>query len=185
MKNLRKSVFLAYMVIFFQVSCKKDIVQPGPSPPPPITTIGSNYAGGIVFYVDGTGQHGLVCAPSDQGHFQWGCSGRDIGETSNALGTGQWNTALILGCSQRPIAASVCNDLVLNGYSDWYLPSLGELLLMYSNLRNQGIGGFSSYWYWSSSQYNFGTAWVKDFSDGAGANSGKSSYSQVRAVRTF
>jgi hypothetical protein len=28
MKNLRKSVFLAYLVVFFQVSCKKDIVQP-------------------------------------------------------------------------------------------------------------------------------------------------------------
>ena len=28
MKNLRKSVFLAYLIIFFQVSCKKDIVQP-------------------------------------------------------------------------------------------------------------------------------------------------------------
>jgi uncharacterized protein (TIGR02145 family) len=28
MKNLRQSVFLAYLVIFFQISCKKDIVQP-------------------------------------------------------------------------------------------------------------------------------------------------------------
>jgi len=28
MKNLRKSVFLVYLVIFLQVSCKKDIVQP-------------------------------------------------------------------------------------------------------------------------------------------------------------
>ena len=28
MKNLRKSVFLAYLVVLFQVSCKKEIVQP-------------------------------------------------------------------------------------------------------------------------------------------------------------
>jgi len=33
MKNLRKSVFLVYLVIFFQVSCKKDIVQPGTGVP--------------------------------------------------------------------------------------------------------------------------------------------------------
>ena len=41
-KNLRKSAFLAYLVIFFQVSCKKEILQPlaGPQPCPgtPIVT---------------------------------------------------------------------------------------------------------------------------------------------------
>ena len=35
MKNLRKSVFLAYLAIFFQVSCKKDIVQPQAGAPIP------------------------------------------------------------------------------------------------------------------------------------------------------
>ena len=40
-KNPRKSVFLAYLLIFFQVSCKKEILQPqaGPQPCPRTPTV--------------------------------------------------------------------------------------------------------------------------------------------------
>jgi hypothetical protein len=148
-------------------------------------TIGSNYAGGIVFYVDSTGQHGLVCAPSNQGYFPWGCVGTDIPNTSTAVGTGAINTAYIMGgCSQRPIAASVCSDLVLNGYSDWYLPSLGELQAMYSSLHLQGLGGFGGDYYWSSSQVSPNDAWDTHFRNGF-VDAGKVSNNQVRAVRAF
>jgi uncharacterized protein (TIGR02145 family) len=152
--------------------------------------IGSNYAGGIVFYVDGTGQHGLVCAPNDQGTMMWGCTGTDIVGNSTAFGTGQTNTNLILaGCSDRPIAASVCDDLVLNGYSDWYLPSLAELQLMYTNLRAQGIGGFSYATYWSSSQEQYFPSLFSlcmNFDNGYVYNTaGKNFSNQVRAVRAF
>ena len=152
--------------------------------------IGSNYAGGIVFYVDGTGQHGLVCAPNDQGTLMWGCTGTDIAGNSTAFGTGQTNTNLILaGCSDRPIAASVCDDLVLNGYSDWYLPSLVELQLMYTNLRAQGIGGFSYATYWSSSQEQYFPSLFSlcmNFDNGYVYNTaGKNFSNQVRAVRAF
>ena len=152
--------------------------------------LGSTYAGGIVFYLDSTGQHGLVCAPSDQGGFLWGCWGTNIAGTSTAMGTGQMNTNLILsGCSEGPIAASVCDNLVLNGYSDWYLPSLAELQLMGTNLHAQGIGGFiSNSAYWSSSQLNSNYAWVLTFnvSGVSTGNYAKNSFAnQVRAVRAF
>jgi hypothetical protein len=149
--------------------------------------IGSNYAGGIVFYLDSTGQHGLVCAPSDQGTYQWGCYGTDISGTSTAFGTGQANTNLILsGCSDRPIAASVCEDLVLNGYSDWYLPSNQELLLMYQNLRIYNLGNFSNEWYRSSSQFNSIDDWGVHFNFGYVTNLGKANGSYlVRAIRSF
>jgi len=39
MKNLRKSVFLAYLVVLFQVSCKKDIMQPKSNSCPGIPTV--------------------------------------------------------------------------------------------------------------------------------------------------
>jgi hypothetical protein len=114
--------------------------------------IGKPFAGGIIFDLDSTGQHGLVCAPSNQGIYPMGCVFTGVSTTSNAVGTGATNTASILaGCTQRPIAASVCTDLVLNGYSDWFLPSLGELQLMYSRLKLQGQGAFDNDWYWSSS----------------------------------
>jgi len=149
-------------------------------------TIGSNYAGGIVFYLDSTGQHGLVCAPSNQGTLIWGCYGTDIVGTSTAFGTGQANTNLILsGCSTRPIAASVCDDLLFNGYSDWYLPSRDEMLLMLSNLHTQGIGGFLNTEYYSSSQYSPTDAWVVHFGDGRMLDHYRLHNFQIRAVRAF
>jgi hypothetical protein len=151
---------------------------------------GMTYAGGIIFHLDSTGQHGLVCAPSNQGNFQWGCQGTGIPNTSTAVGTGATNTAYIVaGCAQRPIAASVCADLVLNGYSDWYLPSLGELQLMYGRLHTQGLGGFGGGWYWSSSQANPNDAWIMYFNQGVVSgypgDYGKYYDSPVRAVRAF
>jgi hypothetical protein len=148
--------------------------------------IGSNYAGGIVFHLDSTGQHGLVCASSDQGQFHWGCINTNIAGTSLAVGTGQANTNLILsGCSTRPIAASVCDDLVLNGYSDWYLPSREELQLMYSNQQVRNIGGFLNTQYWSSSEYDAANVWHMGFGDGYVYYNGKIENYQVRAVRAF
>jgi uncharacterized protein (TIGR02145 family) len=149
-------------------------------------SIGSSYAGGIIFDLDSSGQHGLVCAPSNQGYFQWGCFGTDIPNTSTAVGTGATNTAYIVaGCAQRPIAASVCADLVLNGYSDWYLPSIGELQLMYSRLRLQGLGGFVGTLYWSSSQYSPHGAWLMHFLYGGVHDTSSNHDHQVRAVRAF
>jgi hypothetical protein len=145
-----------------------------------------SYAGGVIFYLDSTGSHGLVCAPIDQGLFQWGCRGTNIIGTLYGNGTGQANTNLILsGCSVRPIAASVCDNLILNGYSDWYLPSLGELELMYSRLHIQGLGGFGNNSYWSSLQPSPNNAWRMIFASGSVNSSSKSDANQVRAVRSF
>jgi hypothetical protein len=152
---------------------------------PLILSIGSTYGGGIVFDLDSTGQHGLVCAPNDQGNHQWGCPHTDIPNTSTAVGTGAINTAYIMaGCTQHPIAASVCADLVLNGYSDWYLPSFGEVQLMYYRLHLQGLGGFDNVWYWSSSQANPGAAWTWVFIGGDDYRY-KGGGNRVRAVRAF
>jgi hypothetical protein len=102
------------------------------------------------------------------------------------MGTGATNTANIVAvCAQRPIAASVCADLVLNGYSDWYLPSIGEVQLMYSRLHLQGLGGFSGSWYWSSSQFYPGYAWHMYFYNGNVNDANKDYTDQVRAVRAF
>jgi hypothetical protein len=157
-------------------------------------TIGSFYSGGIVFDLDSTGQHGMVSTPNNLGIFHWGCYGTDITNTSIALGTGESNTTYIMaGCSERPIAASVCADLVLNGFSDWYLPSRDELMMMLDRLHRQGIGGFSHEWYWSSSQINHNGAWAINFNiDGPGGGgmsfmnkSANFGSFRVRGVRTF
>jgi hypothetical protein len=148
--------------------------------------IGDTYAGGIVFYLNGTGG-GLVCAPTNHINFvEWGCYGTIIGGTSTAIGTGASNTVqIVAGCSQASIAAKVCNDLILNGYSDWFLPSKDELNLMYQNLEAAGIGGFEYGWYWSSSEVSNNYAWGQNFGDGWQGGGGKGSADYVRAVRAF
>src|SRR5207248_2347685 len=104
---------------------------------------GDTYAGGIVFYVDSTQVHGLVCVASNQSNStQWSCYGTNIsGATGTNIGTGQANTAAIVGagCAIN-YAADVCSALVLNGYSDWFLPSSEELRSMATNLASAGMG---------------------------------------------
>jgi hypothetical protein len=55
-------------------------------------------------------------------------------------------------------AANYCNGLVLNGSSDWFLPNLGELFVIYKNalfgvVPADGLRGFAPSSYWSSSEY--------------------------------
>ena len=150
--------------------------------------IGGNSAGGIIFYIDNTGLHGLVCAPKDQGSYPWGCEGTRIGGTSNAFGTGEENTALIVAKCSDQCAARVCYDLVLNGYDDWYLPSLDELIAIYNNLFLADIGGFLATFYWSSSEYGVttNTTHANGYSfNPYQDNSWKSYELRVRAIRSF
>ena len=142
------------------------ISQTANNPDSPLFSIGQSYGGGIIIYIDGTGQAGLIAALGDQSAgAQWGCFGLDIGCTSTAIGVGQANTyAIVNGCGTSGIAARLCNDLILNGYNDWFLPSLGELSLMYQ--YRVMIGGFSPVQYWSSSELMSGYSWTKSFNDG-------------------
>ena len=53
-------------------------------------------------------------------------------------------------------AADACADYVVtkNGvnYDDWFLPSINELTLMYSELHTKGLGGFLNAQYYSSTR---------------------------------
>lgn len=158
--------------------------------------MGSTHEGGLVFYNDGNG-NGLVCAASDQiiKFAKWGCEGTTIGGTSKTVNSGGANTmAIVAGCSGGGIAARVCDDLELNSYFDWYLPSIDELNLMYLNLHTQGMGGFPGFStdynpdYWSSSEYDKDYAWCYDFLNGTSLTDYKESsgfFFNVRAVRSF
>jgi len=148
--------------------------------------IGEYLNGGYIFYVDKTGEHGLVCAPSDQSlNAQWSRSA-PAGAAGRAIGTGYQNTAdVVIGCPEEGIAARLCYDLEMNGYNDWFLPSIDELLLMYTNLHSKGSGGFQDCFYWSSTQDNYG-AWVVSFYYGSKSNHNRNENTiSTRAVRAF
>jgi len=149
-------------------------------------SIGQFYAGGYIFYLDETGDHGLVCAPEDIAA-PWGCYGNSI-TTATTIGSGSINTAIIIGnCPVAGIASRLCHDLDLNGYSDWFLPSIDELYLMCHNLHFSGLGGFVNNYYWSSSttDWTYNNAWMQDFSNGPKATGPRDTYLNVRAVRAF
>ncbi|MCL2511194.1 MAG: Ig-like domain-containing protein [Bacteroidales bacterium] len=153
-------------------------------------SIGDYYQGGIVFYIDATGKHGLIAAPQDQstGTPWWNGSYIVTGATGTAIGTGRSNTTRIIQVQgEGGYAAKLCDDLVLNGYTDWFLPSKDELNLLYQN--KDLIGGFAtgSYdYYWSSSESSNINAWSQNFTTGNQYSGNNKNYTyRVRAVRAF
>ncbi|MDR2633448.1 MAG: DUF1566 domain-containing protein [Treponema sp.] len=171
------------------------------APPAPTYKIGdTGPSGGIVFYDKFSSSGGwryLETAPVEtEQQFPWGDVG--VGGTSSALGDGKRNTQLIVEELRKKRiggAAQYCDDLEYGGYTDWFLPSNDELNLMYQNLKEKGLGGFTNDVYWSSSVHdnNFGYSFAQRFNDGFrfGVDSGyanenhKSRSNRVRAVRAF
>ncbi len=167
--------------------------------------IGDFAHGGIVFWVDATGQHGLVCAKTDQSPGErWYAGTNGITRAyGNGPLSGQANTSIIIaaqlaiGDDGFNYAANICNELQITEgaktYGDWYLPSKHELSLMYDNriainisAIARGGSGFASAFYWSSSESNSLNAWIQRFNDGYQSGNGlKSSSNRVRAVRAF
>lgn len=132
----------------------------------------------------------------------WGCVATDIaGAEGRLIGTGKSNTAAIVAqplmCSPPFYrAADICDDLLLNGYNDWFLPSIDELSEMYNKIGpgaappNDNIGGFLNTAYWSSTQLpvSAGThdfALIFNFTFGSSIAANKDNNTAVRAIREF
>ena len=148
--------------------------------------IGDVYDGGYIFQINDD-DTGLVASLEDLGEFVWGCQGNDIsGADGTAIGTGNQNTIDIeAGCTTSGTAADICANLTLGGYSDWFLPSKDELNEMYLNLHQQGLGGFTGYYYLSSTEYGPLYAWIQGFFNGSQSSNFKFNNFNVRAVRAF
>jgi hypothetical protein len=107
---------------------------------------------------------------------------------SGQIGQGIANTAAIVaGCATAGIAARLANDLVLNGFSDWFLPSVGELSEMRVKLHNAGLGNFANHTYWTSFEYDADEAYTINFNNGVTGTHSKDNTSNryVRAMRRF
>jgi len=152
----------------------------------PVFTLGENYGGGIIFYIDTTGVHGLIAAQADAGNdAEWGCTGTSIPNVqSSAFGTGRNNTDTITWyCITPGIAASICHLFASVYDTGWFLPSRDELDTLY--VRRNIVGVFKNALYWSSTQSGPDSAWVKNFHDGSQGKSKKDVKINVRPVRAF
>ncbi len=162
-----------------------------------LLVIGDFHEGGVIFYLDSSGEHGLVCAVSDQSEgAEWGCPLIAVsGAEGTAIGTGAQNTIDIeAGCATIGTAADICANLTLNGHSDWFLPSIDELNEMYLNkaainakaAANGGSDFDDTSRYWSSTQYGASTlANFCFFGNGLIFTQTKERAYPVRAARAF
>ena len=158
--------------------------------------------GGIIFYVDMTRAAGsqyweAACAGWQNNCdgttvdplAEWGCYGTAItGADGKAIGTGEQNTTdivdLVTGCTDAGIAAKLAADYSHNTLDDWFLPSKDELNQMY--IQQTAIGGFSTFFYWSSSEtVDANLAWSQSFYYGYGSQASKYNTFHVRPVRAF
>ena len=127
--------------------------------------VGELWGGGIVFYVNTAGDHGLVAALQDQS------AGINYGLADDAY-TNPNN-----------------HDNAGKAFTDWRMPSRYELNLMYQNLHLNGLGNFALGAYWSSSCNDNSLpipGWTLNFSNAAQTTISRSNNSiRVRAIREF
>jgi prepilin-type N-terminal cleavage/methylation domain-containing protein len=120
--------------------------------------------------------------------------------TATAIGSGLANTTLITGVSNTAgRAATVTRAFRGGSKSDWFLPSQDELNELCKYARQQTTGntstqcsnanslrtGFTSGFYWSSTENGATTSNYQSFSDGDRDNRDKAVLDSVRPVRAF
>jgi len=95
--------------------------------------------------------------------------------------------SLDIGSYNWDQAVSATKNYKGGGFTDWHLPSTGELDLMYINLKAKGLGGFSNTSYWSSRSLSDKSAYWFSFVTGSAdwTPNNKTNMHLVRAVRTF
>lgn len=164
-------------------------------------------AGGIIAYDKGSYTNGwryMEVAVTDSAVEEWGClNGQIIASKYDQIGTGYQNTVAIANyhnnLTNYYLNPGICSSLnngslsaktALNEISglknDWFIPSISELQLLYTNLHLAALGGFMPTNYWSSSEMDTSKAKCLDFNTGQMVNLDKNSASvKTRLIRFF
>jgi hypothetical protein len=162
--------------------------------------IGEEFSGGVIFHLwkDALGvEHGLIIDKTDLSTNQiWSnIDQTPIGTSAQSTWDGLSNSnAIVSQAGHTSSAASICLNSTNGGQSDWYLPSIDELSLLWHSRFNvnkslSAIGGATvlptSIIYWSSTESDYNNGW--GFYSMIGTTSGypKNNPDNVRAVRAF
>ena len=166
---------------------------------------GELFGGGVIFYVDHTGEHGLIVSLTDISIEIWSNVYDSVGVAASSPWNGQTNTTAIINqAGHNKSAAKVCSDYTNSDYgtgiySDWYLPAINELSLIYKNIyevnktldTDKNSSSISLFYkpYWSSTEnlniYARNYAYFFNFETFENATYSKSNPLLVRAVRAF
>ena len=138
--------------------------------------------GGKVFYVDGSGCHGLEA------------QSYDVGATSANLYVGvaqTWTNAISTAAAYNDNARGVTGTPGLNCSTTaspatpncWHLPSKNELSWLYE--QKTVVGGFANNNYWSATEGSSTHAFLQNFNGGGQGTTPRTSTILVRTVRAF
>ena len=139
---------------------------------------------GCMCYYDANGADAGTCkalyvTQADQSS-TWKTSTGTNDIATDSYDDGKINDGQVANSTDFP-AFKLCKDLSDGGYTDWYLPARNELDLLW---RNSGaITGFTSNYYWSSSEYTTNSAWYQYFYNGVILDLSKNNNRFVRCVR--
>ena len=154
--------------------------------------LGEVYGGGVVCYVDSTGSHGFIVSSVDisAGTAWSNVNATLIGATAESQWDGLSNCAAITAqAGHTTSAALLCRIYMGGGYSDWFLPSLDQMIKIHLAKieidKVLGTNSMSSNWYWSSTELAANTAYLFSYASGTYNNTTKNNSFKVRAIRSF
>ncbi len=177
-----------------------------------IHNVGDHYQGGIIVYVEKNSlgdEHGLILSPTEVVTIATNSTKKwSDGFSSTITAISDWdgslNSNLIISQGGHTTSAALScleyqnPDLGTGVFSDWYLPSTGEITFVFDNLFQvqralSKVPGASilesKYGYWTSCEANTSQAWYYSMSQ-AGVSRGlmiynKSFGAKIRAIRMF
>ena len=161
--------------------------------------IGEEFGGGVVFHLwkDALGvQHGLIIDKTDLSTAQvWSnIDATLIGPSAQSSWDGLSNSNAIVGQAGHTSSASaLCLNSTNGAQSDWYLPSVQELNMLWNNYYTvarsltqiSGATQLQPEFYWSSTESDNYDAWSQTFASGGQGYDYKYDSNYVRAIRAF
>ncbi len=185
MKHVIKIIFLFSIALLGYGCNDKQILLPAVGPK---LNVGDHYHGGVVIYVDGSRRHGVVALEENLYiSYPWSSGYTNTGATLTGVYEGATNTNIIISYYGSSNAAGACDSETASTesgtYSDWYLPSIDELDLIY---QARNFFEYSPYnYHWSSSETSSSSAWIEDLSSGNITLASKTSIFYYKPVRKF
>lgn len=197
--------------ILFLLICCVILISCGENetPLPNHPSIGTEMEGGILAYIFTSNDagyvagetHGIIVATEDlASNQQWGCRGTEVGGTLREIGSGRANTVAVAAfhdnlpnyynnprqchaSNDGSVAAKSAQEATLGGYTDWFIPTREEALVLFQN--RELIGGFSNEDYWNSCESNRQNACAMSYVTGAAFSANKDQHKKIRLIRYF